>query len=100
MVNYVGTLSLKISELTGPIRDLLKAENMWSWGTVQQRACKKVNEELGSLAALAPYCTDRPTKVSADASSYGLGGVLAQLQASGEWRPVAFISRSMTDTNC
>lgn len=71
---------------------------MWTWGTAQQRAFEKVKEELSSSAVLAPYCTDRPTRVSADASSYGLGGVLSQLQASGEWRPVAFISCSMTET--
>lgn len=98
MVNYVGKFSPNIAELTGPIRDLLKADNMWTWGPAQQTAFAKVKEELSSSAVLAPYSTDKPTRVSADASSYGLGGVLSQLQASGEWRPVAFISRSMTET--
>ena len=36
------------------------------------------------------------TKVSADASSYGLGVVLLQKQKKG-WRPVAFASRSMSE---
>ena len=37
------------------------------------------------------------TKVSADASSFGLGAVMLQ-KAGNEWRPVAYASRSMTDT--
>ena len=36
--------------------------------------------------------------MSADASSYGIGGVLLQKQKSGEVRPVAYISRAMTPT--
>jgi hypothetical protein len=35
--------------------------------------------------------------VSADASSYGLGGVLTQKQLDDSWRPVVFISRSLSE---
>uniref|UniRef100_A0A9J7ZHH2 Gypsy retrotransposon integrase-like protein 1 n=1 Tax=Cyprinus carpio carpio TaxID=630221 RepID=A0A9J7ZHH2_CYPCA len=98
MVNYIGKFSPNIAELTGPIRDLLKAENDWTWGIQQQQAFEKVKQELSSPAVLAQYCPDRQTRVSADASFFGLGGVLSQLQPAGEWRPVAFISRSMTPT--
>ena len=37
-----------------------------------------------------------PTKISADASAYGLGAVL--LQKFDTWKPVAFASRSMSET--
>ena len=38
--------------------------------------------------------------MSANASSYGLGAVLLQKQPTGELKPVAYASRSKTDTEC
>lgn len=97
MVNYVGKFSPRIAELTQPLRELLKADTAWTWGTAQQRAFDGLRQELSSPTVLAQYCLNRETQVAADASSFGLGGVLSQKQPTGEWRPVAFISRSMTD---
>ncbi|TWW58990.1 hypothetical protein D4764_06G0005200 [Takifugu flavidus] len=100
MVNYVGKFSPRIAELSQPIRELLKADSDWAWGSMQQRAFEELRRELSSPTILAQYSPNRATKVAADASSFGLGGVLSQKQLSGEWRPVAFISRSMTEAEC
>lgn len=47
---------------------------------------------------LALFDPERPTTVSADASSYGLGAALLQKQACGENRPVAYMSRYLSPT--
>ena len=44
------------------------------------------------------YDPSKKTKIAADASSYGLGAVLLQEEEPGTWKPVSFISRSMTAT--
>ena len=84
MVNYVGKFSPNLAELTGPIRDLLKAENMWMWGAAQKCAFEKVKNKLSSSTVLAQYSPEKQTRVSADASSYRLGGGL--VSASRIWR--------------
>ena len=57
-----------------------------------------VDLDLVSSKVLVLYDHTREIKVSADASSYGLGAVLEQRSANGTWRPVAYTSRSMSDT--
>ena len=55
-----------------------------------------MKEELSKPTVLALYDSMAETKLSADASSYGLGGVL--LQKSGAiWKPVAYASRALSD---
>ena len=50
------------------------------------------------MPVLALYDPNKETKITADASSYGLGGVLMQRQPDSTWRPIMFISRSLTPT--
>ena len=47
---------------------------------------------------MALFESGRETIVSSDASSYGLGAVLKQRQPSGETRPIAYMSCSLTET--
>ena len=57
----------------------------------------KTRTNLTSHKLLALYDPAADTIVSADASSHGLGAVLLQ-KAESQWRPIAYASRSMTET--
>lgn len=98
MVNQLMKFSPNLVEKTQPLRDLLKKNIAWTWAKVQQQAFEELKEELVSDTVLTSYHPDRETVVSADASSFGLGAVLMQMLPSGELRPVAYASRSMTST--
>lgn len=50
------------------------------------------------VPVLALYNPNKETKVVGDASSYGLGRVVLQLQSDNSWRPVSCLSREMTPT--
>ena len=97
MVNQLGKFSKNLADLTKPLRELLSKQKQWVWNTPQDQAFQKVKSELSNETILALYDPEADTKVSADASSYGLGAVLLQ-KSETSWKPVAFASRSMSET--
>ena len=97
MTNQLGKFSHNLAELTQPLRQLLSKRSTWLWGPEQERAFTDVKIELTKPTVLALYNPKAPTKISADASSYGLGAVIMQ-QNGPDWKPVAYASRSMTET--
>ena len=64
MANQLGKFSSNLAEFTKPLRELLSKESTWVWNDAQEQAFSKVKEEL--------YNPLSPTKIAADASSYGL----------------------------
>ena len=96
MINQLSKFSPDLLSKTKPLRDLLSTKNQWVWGPSQQKGFADTKAELSSPRILALYNPAAKTTVSADASSFGLGGVLSQKQSSGQWQPVSYISRSHT----
>ena len=97
MTNQLGKFSSNLAEMTKPLRELLTKQSTWLWGPTQEDAFHKIKDELSSNRILAWYDPAADTKVSADASAYGLGAVLLQIQG-GQWKPVVYASRSLTET--
>ena len=55
---------------------------------------------MTAAPVLALYDPNKDMEVSADASSFGLGGVLLQKQEDQTWRQVIFISRAIIPVEC
>ena len=99
MINQCGKFSPNLAEITQPLRVLLSKNCKWHWSQTQVDAYEAVKKEILKPTVLALYDPTAFTKISADASSFGLGAVLLQKQKN-VWRPVAFASRAMTETEC
>ena len=92
MINQCRKFSPDLALKTKPLRDLLSTKNQWVRGPSQQKAFTQTKTELSSPKILALYYAAAKTIVSADTSSFRLGGVLNQEQQSGQWQPISYIS--------
>ncbi|KAK7109817.1 hypothetical protein V1264_013798 [Littorina saxatilis] len=97
MMNFLGRFLPNLSSVLKPVTELLEKDKAWNWGQPQTLAFSKAKELLTAAPTLAYFDLTKPTTVSADASSYGIGGVLLQ-QHGEKMKPVAFCSRTLTST--
>jgi len=100
MINYLGRFLpnlVNLSHVISAMSELLKPDSTWIWSHRQHEVFEKVKAMVTTTSILAFYDLNKLTVVSADASSYGLGGVLLQ-KHGGQFRPVAFASRTLTDS--
>lgn len=97
MVNQITKFVPNTAEQTTQLRQLLRKDNVFIWTEAHQKNFENLKTLLTTTPILAIYNTNYKTRVSADASSYGIGGVLEQQQTDGTWKPVIYCSKSLSD---
>ena len=97
MVNYLGKFTPDLAKETTKLRELLKKDNDWNWNQFHVIEFQNLKKKMSSTPVLAPFSLESDTLLSTDASSYGLGAALLQ-RCEGEWRPVAFASRTLSES--
>lgn len=95
-VNYLSRFTPQLADSSRALNDLLCKGNEFLWGHLQEEAFQKIKRMLAEAPILAWYDPRRPTVISADASSFGIGAVLKQQHKDGNFRPVAYASKSFT----
>ena len=95
---YVAKFIPNYANIVEPLRKLTRKEQKWLWGEEQTKAFEALKESLSREPVLACFHLDAPTFVVTDASPVGLGAILLQDQGTGQRKPIAYISRSLSPT--
>ena len=96
MINYYAKLISNYSTITHPLNELLKDGVEWKWSEDQERAFKQLKDKLSSAPILMHFSEKLPLKLGTDASQYGVRAVISHVLPSGEERPIAYASRTLT----
>ena len=92
-IQYLAKFIPNLSQVDAPLRELVKKDTLFYWGKAQQQSFDQLKKMTTNHPVLAYYDSKKELTIQCDASSFGIGGVLLQ-----EGRPVAYTSRSMTET--
>ena len=98
MVNYYRRFIPDMATLAHPLNGLLPEKIPWQWTKQCQEAFLKLKRILQSAPLLAHYDPKKPVRLAVDASSFGLGAVLSHISEDGEEKPIAFASRTLSQS--
>ncbi|CAH2099183.1 unnamed protein product [Euphydryas editha] len=93
MINYVARFIPNLSEVTAPLRQLIKKDVPFLWSKEQDKTYKTLKKLLIEPPVLSYFDMNKQIVLSVDASKAGLGAVILQ-----EGKPIAYGSRAMTET--
>ena len=82
----------KLSDLTAPLRDLLKKDAEFVWTGAHTKAFANIKAAICKETTLALFDPNKDTVIRVDASLRGIGAVLLQ-----DNKPISFASKSLTD---
>ena len=78
-----------------PLQELLKNNSQFVWGPEQETSFRKLKDALVRNPVLGLYDENAPIELHTDASGYGLGAVLVQIQEEKE-TVIAYASRTLS----
>uniref|UniRef100_A0A803JEW5 Gypsy retrotransposon integrase-like protein 1 n=1 Tax=Xenopus tropicalis TaxID=8364 RepID=A0A803JEW5_XENTR len=98
LLNYYGRFLPNLSTLLQPLHELLQKDTKWAWSAECEKAFQDAKQRLTNSKWLAHYDHSKPLRLACDASPYGVGAVISHILPNGEEHPIAFASRTLTQT--
>ena len=98
LASYYRKFVPEFAKIAAPLHFLLKKDVEFQWSPECTQAFGKLKKALIHAPVLAypQFNSTHPFILETDASTRGLGAVLAQQQDDGKVHPIAFASRSLT----
>jgi len=81
-----------------PLHDMVKKDQKWNWTEKQEEVFRKLKERFTKKLVLVALDLDKKMRMEVDVSDYAIGEVLLMECEDRLWRPVAFLSKSLNET--
>jgi RNase H-like domain found in reverse transcriptase/Reverse transcriptase (RNA-dependent DNA polymerase) len=96
--NFYRKFISHYSELAWLLNDLMKKDKKFEWTTDCQKAFDTMKKQFTEEPVLLMPDQSKPFKIESDASKVATGMVLTQLDSNGDRHPVAFLSKTFSET--
>jgi len=98
LANYYRHFVKNFAKVALPMNRLTRKDEKWKWGEEQQATFEQLKSVFTTRPVLATPELDKEFRVEADALNFATGGVLSVKYNDDLWRPVAFISKALNET--
>jgi len=98
LANYYRRFIKDFAQVARPMNVLTRKDVKWQWREEQQKAFNELKRIFTTKPVLAAPDLDKEFRVEADTSNYATGGVSLMKGSDELWRPVVFISKSLSNT--
>ena len=98
LANYYRWFIEGFVTVARPLHDLVKKNEKWVWTEKEEKAFQELKEQFTKKLVLAAPDIDKKMRMEVDVLDYATGGVLSIECKDRLWRPVAFLSKSLNET--
>ena len=97
LLTYYSRFLPNLSTVLSPLYKLLRQDTRWHWTSKEKKAFLESKQLLISSQVLVHFNPELELVLACDASSYGIGAVLAHRMPDGSEKPIGFASRTLTE---
>ena len=76
----------------------MRKDQKWEWTERQEEAFRKLKKRFTKKLVLAALDLNKKIRMEVDASDYATGGILSIEYEDERWRPVAYLSKLLIET--
>ena len=97
-VQFYSKFLPNLATVLAPLHQLTKKDSKWKWDSTEEAAFRELKKNLCADTVLAHFQSSVPIGISCDASEVGIGAVLFHRYPDGSERPIANVSKTLTET--
>jgi hypothetical protein len=98
--NFYRHFIFNYSDIIIPLTCLTRKGAPWDWTNKADAAFRSLKQSFTEAPVLTHWSPNHPMLVETNTSNYALASIISTMTADGEIHPIAFHSRTFTDTEC
>jgi len=97
LANYYRRFAKRFTKIVRLLHELTKKKQKWKWSIRQEKMFEILKKRFTMGPILVASDLDKKMRIEVDSLDYAMGGVLLMECSDGQWRLVAYLSKSLNE---